>query len=174
MTARLPSAFACLRNYGSKLKYHHDLPGLNSRLDSLQAAALRIKLRRLDEWNGRRRRCRPLPGTARGGVERLVLPGTPEWAEPVWHLRRAAPAARRAAATSLGGGRRHAHPLSDPPHLSGTYAADFERAELPVAERLADEVLSLPIGPHLALEDADRVAAAVRNALGAPEVGRAS
>ena len=44
-----------LRNYGSKLKYHHDLPGLNSRLDSLQAAALRIKLRRLDEWNERRR-----------------------------------------------------------------------------------------------------------------------
>src|SRR5918999_865238 len=44
-----------LRNYGSKGKYHHDVPGLNSRLDSLQAALLRIKLRRLDEWNERRR-----------------------------------------------------------------------------------------------------------------------
>ena len=56
-----------LRNYGSKVKYHHDVPGLNSRLDSLQAAALRVKLRHLDEWNERRRAvaARYLDGLAR-------------------------------------------------------------------------------------------------------------
>jgi len=52
-----------------------------------------------------------------------------------------------------------------PPHLTGAYAAAFKGVRLPVAERLGDEVLSLPIGPHLALEDAERVAVAVRDAL---------
>ena len=104
-----------LRNYGSKLKYHHDLPGLNSRLDSLQAAALRIKLRRLDEWNERRRAVavryleRPRRRRAAPAARDAGMGGA-----CVASVRRAAPAARRAAATSLGGRRRHDHPLSDP------------------------------------------------------------
>jgi dTDP-4-amino-4,6-dideoxygalactose transaminase len=164
-----------LRNYGSKRKYHHDLPGLNSRLDSLQAAALRIKLRRLDEWNGRRRAVAARYLERLADVERLVPPGTPEWAEPVWHLfvvRHPRRDELQRRLSEAGVDTLIHYPI--PPHLSGTYAAVFERADLPIAERLADEVLSLPIGPHLALEDADRVAAAVRNALGAPEAGRAS
>jgi dTDP-4-amino-4,6-dideoxygalactose transaminase len=163
-----------LRNYGSKLKYHHDLPGLNSRLDSLQAAALRIKLRRLDEWNERRRAVAVRYLERLAGVERLLPPGTPEWAEPVWHLfvvRHPRRDVLQRRLSEAGVDTIIHYPI--PPHLSGAYAADFERAELPVAERLAEEVLSLPIGPHLALEDADRVAAAVRDAFGAPEVSTA-
>ena len=163
-----------LRNYGSKLKYHHDLPGLNSRLDSLQAAALRIKLRRLDEWNERRRAVAVRYLERLAGVERLLPPGTPEWAEPVWHLfvvRHPRRDVLQRRLSEAGVDTIIHYPI--PPHLSGAYAADFKRAELPVAERLAEEVLSLPIGPHLALEDADRVAAAVRDAFGAPEVSTA-
>jgi dTDP-4-amino-4,6-dideoxygalactose transaminase len=164
-----------LRNYGSRLKYHHDLPGLNSRLDSLQAATLRIKLRRLDEWNERRRAVAVRYLERLAGVERLVPPGTPEWAEPVWHLfvvRHPRRDLLQRRLSEAGVDTIIHYPI--PPHLSGAYAADVERAELPVAERLADEVLSLPSGPHLPLEDADRVAGAVRDAVGAPEVSTAS
>jgi len=164
-----------LRNYGSSVKYHHDLLGLNSRLDSLQAAALRIKLRRLDEWNDRRRAVAVRYLERLAGVEGLVAPRTPEWAEPVWHLfvvRHPRRDVLQRCLSEAGVDTIIHYPI--PPHLSGAYAADFERAELPVAERLAGEVLSLPIGPHLSLEDADRVAAAVRDAVGAPEASTAS
>ena len=75
-----------MRNYGSKKKYYNDCKGYNSRLDELQAAFLRVKLKKLDEWNGRRRTVaaqyladlRALPG--------LILPFVPAWVDPVWHL----------------------------------------------------------------------------------------
>jgi dTDP-4-amino-4,6-dideoxygalactose transaminase len=158
-----------LRNYGSKLKYHHDLPGVNSRLDSLQAAALRIKLRRLDEWNDRRRAIAVRYVERLAGIERLVPPRTPEQVDPAWHLfvvRHPQRDVLQRRLSEAGVDTIIHYPI--PPHLSGAYAADGERTELPVAERLAEEVLSLPIGPHLPLEDADRVAAAVRDAVGAP------
>jgi dTDP-4-amino-4,6-dideoxygalactose transaminase len=155
-----------LRNYGSKVKYHHDLPGLNSRLDSLQAAILRIKLRRLDEWNDRRRAgaARYLEGLA--GVEGLVLPAVAEAAEPVWHLfvvRHPRRDALQRRLSDAGVDTIIHYPI--PPHLTGAYAAGFAGRPLPVAERLADEVLSLPIGPHLSLEDSERVAVAVRESV---------
>jgi dTDP-4-amino-4,6-dideoxygalactose transaminase len=157
-----------LRNYGSKVKYHHDLPGLNSRLDSLQAAFLRVKLRHLDEWNERRRAVAAVYLERLADLEGLVLPATPDWADPVWHLfvvrhpRRDALQERLAEA---GIDTIIHYPI--PPHLSKAYAAEFRDRRLPVAERLAGEVISLPIGPHLPLEDAERVAEAVRGAAGA-------
>ncbi len=155
-----------LRNYGSTVKYHHDELGFNSRLDSLQAALLRVKLRHLDEWNERRRAVAARYAEQLAGVDGLTLPLVPEWAEPVWHLfvvrhpRRDELQARLAEA---GVDTLIHYPI--PPHLSGAYAAGFEGVRLPVAERLAEEILSLPIGPHLPLEDADRVAGAVRTAV---------
>ena len=104
-----------LRNYGSKVKYHHDLPGLNSRLDSLQAAFLRVKLRRLDDWNERRRAVAGRYLERLAGVGGLVLPTVAEWAEPAWHLFVVRhPRARRAPPASLGGRRGHDHPLPNP------------------------------------------------------------
>jgi dTDP-4-amino-4,6-dideoxygalactose transaminase len=156
-----------LRNYGSKVKYHHDLPGMNSRLDSLQAAFLRVKLRRLDEWNERRREVAKRYLERLDGAEGLVLPAVADWADPVWHLF----VVRHPRRDELQERLRDAgvdtiihYPI--PPHLTGAYAAGFAAGDLPVAERLADEVLSLPMGPHLPLEDADRVAEAVRVAVG--------
>lgn len=152
-----------LRNYGSEVKYHHELKGLNSRMDSLQAAFLRVKLRRLDEFNDRRRGVAARYLDHLGGE--LVLPVVPEWAEPVWHLfvvrhpQRDLLQERLAAA---GVDTLIHYPI--PPHRSGAYA-EYAGAALPIADQLADEVLSLPIGPHLPLEDADRVTDAVHAAL---------
>jgi dTDP-4-amino-4,6-dideoxygalactose transaminase len=156
------------RNYGSKVKYHHDVPGMNSRLDSLQAAFLRIKLRRLDEWNDRRRAVAALYLERLAGAEELTLPAVPEWAGPVWHLfvvrhPRRDELQQRLADTGID--TIIHYPI--PPHLTGAYASG---ASLPVAERLAGEVLSLPMGPHLSHEDAERVA----EAAGAPKASPVS
>jgi len=159
-----------LRNYGSAVKYHHDLPGLNSRLDSLQAALLRVKLRRLDEWNERRRAVAARYLERLSGVEGLMLPAPAEWAEPVWHLfvvRHSQRDALQQRLSDAGVDTIIHYPI--PPHLTGAYAAGFDLGALPVAETLAGEVLSLPIGPHLALDDVDAVAAALREAVGALE-----
>ena len=159
-----------LRNYGSKVKYHHDVPGMNSRLDSLQAAALRVKLRYLDEWNDRRRRLAARYIDALAGVEGLVLPVPAEWAEPVWHLFVVRTPNRDTLQTRLseaGVDTIIHYPI--PPHRTGAYVGGFDGVRLPVAEQLADEVLSLPMGPHLSPEDADAVAGALREAVGAPE-----
>jgi dTDP-4-amino-4,6-dideoxygalactose transaminase len=156
-----------LRNYGSKLKYHHDLPGINSRLDSIQAAFLGVKLRRLDEFNERRQ------AVARRYLEHLdgdvAVPTVPEWAEPVWHLfviRHPQRDRLQASLDDAGIETLIHYPI--PPHRSAPYAADYRRTELPIADELADEVLSLPMGPHLPIEDVDRVVGAVRAAVAAP------
>jgi dTDP-4-amino-4,6-dideoxygalactose transaminase len=164
-----------LRNYGSKVKYHHDVPGTNSRLDSLQAAFLRVKLRRLDEWNERRRAVAARYLERLDGAEGVVLPAVPGWADPVWHLF----VVRHPRRDDLQDQLREAgvdtiihYPI--PPHLTGAYEKDFSAGELPVAERLGDEVLSLPLGPHLPVEDAERVAVAVREAVGELEASAVS
>jgi dTDP-4-amino-4,6-dideoxygalactose transaminase len=164
-----------LRNYGSKVKYQHELPGLNSRLDSLQAACLRVKLRRLDEWNDRRRAIAARYLDRLAGTEGVVLPEVSDGAEPVWHLFVIRHPRRDALQGQLASGGVDTiihYPI--PPHRTGAYAADFADAGLPVAEQLGDEVLSLPIGPHLPLADADRVADAVRNAAAALTAGAVS
>ena len=155
-----------LRNYGSKVKYYHDVPGLNSRLDSLQAAFLRIKLRRLDEWNERRRAVadRYLRGLVE--VDDLVLPVVADGTEPVWHLfvvRHHRRDDLQAALAEVGVDTIIHYPI--PPHLSGAYRENLRGPGLPIGERLADEVLSLPMGPHLSLGDTERVTHAVRDAV---------
>jgi len=82
----LAEKIRCLRNYGSKVKYENLYRGFNSRLDELQSAFLRVKLRRLDEWNQRRAKQAAAYLNGLRGVPNLILPETPGWAEPVWHL----------------------------------------------------------------------------------------
>ena len=82
----LAEKIRCLRNYGSRVKYENRYRGFNSRLDELQAAFLRVKLRRLDEWNQRRAKQAASYLEGLRAVPNLILPETPEWAEPVWHL----------------------------------------------------------------------------------------
>jgi dTDP-4-amino-4,6-dideoxygalactose transaminase len=149
-----------LRNYGSRVKYRNDVKGINSRLDELQAALLRVKLVRLDEWNDRRRRIaqRYLSGLRGTG---LRLPDSPEWVEPVWHLFVVRHAGRDDLTRLLGEagiGTLIHYPI--PPHLQEAYRRSGLRAgALPICERMAREVLSLPMGPHLSMGDVDRVVA---------------
>ena len=139
-----------LRNYGARVKYQHDLSGFNSRIDELQAAFLRVKLRKLDEWNTRRKVVarQYLEGLA--GIPGITLPAVPEWADPVWHLFVVRTAQRddlQKKLAAAGIGTLIHYPV--PPHLSGAYSATNTFPLLPIAEQLANTVLSLPIGPHL-------------------------
>ncbi|MGO8676103.1 MAG: DegT/DnrJ/EryC1/StrS family aminotransferase [Limisphaerales bacterium] len=148
-----------LRNYGSRVKYYNDIKGFNSRLDEMQAAFLRVKLRRLDEWNGRRHGVAELYRDELKGLKDLTLPFVPSWAEPVWHLfvvRHPLRDELQRALAGAGIGTLIHYPV--PPHLSGAYAKECQgKGVFPVAEAMAASVLSLPMGPHLSAEAADYV-----------------
>jgi dTDP-4-amino-4,6-dideoxygalactose transaminase len=143
-----------LRNYGSQKKYYNEVKGFNSRLDELQAAFLRVKLKSLEEWNERRRAVAGRYLAEWRGAPGLTLPFVPAWAEPVWHLfvvRHPKRDALQQKLTAAGIGTLIHYPV--PPHLSGAYAdGKWVRGDFPIAEALADTVLSLPIGPHLSNE----------------------
>jgi len=153
-----------LRNYGSRVKYVNDVQGYNSRLDPLHAAVLRVKLAHLDAWNARRTVVanRYLEGLADTG---LVLPQVPEWAMPAWHLfvvRSGRRDALQQRLTDAGIGSLIHYPI--PPHRQHAYAsAGFARDAFPIAARMADEVLSLPMGPHLPTNHVSAVIAAFRS-----------
>ena len=163
----LAERIRALRNYGSRQKYFNEYKGINSRLDELQAAFLRVKLRKLDEWNDRRRALAARYRAALSDVPGLVLPFVPEWAEPVWHLfvvRHANRDSLQQALTHAGIGTLIHYPV--PPHLSGAYAdGNWHPGALPVAEALARSVLSLPMGPHLLEDQADEVVRKTAEAL---------
>jgi dTDP-4-amino-4,6-dideoxygalactose transaminase len=141
-----------LRNYGSKVKYHNDCQGYNSRMDELQAAFLRVKLKRLDEWNARRRSVAARYLSELDGMLALKLPFVPAEVEPAWHifaLRHSHRDEFQAALGKVGIGTLIHYPI--PPHLSGAYAkAGWKPGDFPVAEEIAKTELSLPMGPHLA------------------------
>ena len=157
-----------LRNYGSKVRYQNEYAGLNSRLSELQAAFLRVKLVHLAAWNARRVALARRYREALAGIDGLTLPWVPAWAEPVWHLfvvRTARRDALRDFLTNRGIGSQVHYPI--PPHLSGAYRhLGWKAGRFPLAEALAQEVLSLPIGPHHTAAEIDEVAHAVRDFFG--------
>ena len=153
--ADLAARLRGLRNYGSQVKYVNEVKGFNSRMDELQAAVLRVKLRHLDAWNTRRKRLADVYLAGLQGTD-LVLPSVPDWAEPVWHLFVVRSLQRDALQRELkekGVGTLIHYPI--PPHLQEAYAElGFETGDFPIAEAVHREVLSLPIGPQLEPEDA--------------------
>ncbi|MBB1498916.1 DegT/DnrJ/EryC1/StrS aminotransferase family protein [Paracoccus sp. MC1862] len=161
--ADLAERLQALRNYGSRQKYVNDEKGVNSRLDPIQAAVLRVKLTRLEEWTARRRAIAAIysAGLKDSGY---ILPHVPEWADPVWHLyvlRSRDRDGLQQRLSTAGIGTLVHYPI--PPHMQTAYA-DLEIASqsLPLARQLAAEVLSLPMGPHLSPEDARRVVEALQ------------
>jgi dTDP-3-amino-3,4,6-trideoxy-alpha-D-glucose transaminase len=144
-TARL------LRNYGSRRKYEHELRGVNSRLDPLQAAFLRTKLRHLEEWNAARDRYagRYLSEIAgRPGI--VELPRVVDGARSAWHTFVLRSGVRDQLADHLescGVGTMLHYPIT--PGGSEAYAALGPWPATPVADRLVKNVLSIPMGPHL-------------------------
>ncbi|MFE5901062.1 DegT/DnrJ/EryC1/StrS family aminotransferase [Streptomyces sp. NPDC056488] len=153
-----------LRNYGSRVKYEHEVCGTNSRLDEVQAAALRAKLPYLDAWNARRDAVAARYAEGLSGLPGVAVPAVRSWAEPVWHqyvLRTARREELRRSLAEAGVESLVHYPIAV--HRSGAYA-DGPYPPLPRSERLAAEVLSLPMGPQLTARDAETVVEAVRHA----------
>lgn len=146
----LADRIRALRNYGSKVKYHNEQKGFNSRLDELQAALLRVKLKYLDSWNGRREILaeRYLSALRNTGLQ---LPFVPEWAQPVWHLFVVGSANRDQLQQLLaeeGIGTMIHYPV--PPHLQPAYAElGLKEGHFPITERIHGTVLSLPMWPQM-------------------------
>lgn len=146
----LAAKVRALCNYGSKVKYQHEVKGFNTRLDELQAAMLRVKLRYLDAWNERRKSVAVAYLNALADSS-LLLPYFDDWSMPVWHLFAVRTASRDALQAHLL--RRGVHTMVHypiPPHKQIAYV-DFglPAGSLPIAEVISSEILSLPIGPHM-------------------------
>jgi dTDP-4-amino-4,6-dideoxygalactose transaminase len=161
---QLADRIRALRNYGSIKKYHNDFQGYNSRMDEMQAAFLRIKLRKLDEWNARRCTVAARYLSELDEIPRLKLPIVVEGVEPVWHifaLRHPRRDELQASLAKVGIGTLIHYPI--PPHLSGAYAkSGWKPGDFPIAEEIAKTELSLPMGPHLAPERQHAAIQAIR------------
>ncbi len=159
----LADALKVLRNYGSRVKYYNEVKGYNSRLDPLQAAFLRVKLKHLDEWNERRAAVAQNYLQALSNAKEIELPRVADGAEPAWHLFVVKSSRRDALQVFLNEseiGTIIHYPV--PPHLSEAYGDEIFRQEsYPLTEESAATVLSLPISPHLSAEQQE----AVKNAL---------
>lgn len=147
-----------LRNYGSKVKYVNEVAGYNSRLDPVQAAVLRVKVPYLDVWNKRRKRIanhyiQELKETG------LKLPFVPDWADPVWHLFVVRHQQRETVQKELGkAGVSTLIHYPIPPHKQEAYARGaMSKDAYPLSTNLANEVLSLPMGPHLDTASVEQV-----------------
>ncbi|GAA4015251.1 DegT/DnrJ/EryC1/StrS family aminotransferase [Sphingomonas swuensis] len=159
----LANAVRLLGNYGSSVRYAHEMQGFNSRLDPIQASVLSVKLAHLEEWNKRRA---AIAGAYLKGLKGtgLTLPVVPEWAKPSWHLFVVLCDDRDGLQKRLlAEGVQTLIHYPTPPHLQGAYQdLGFKRGSLPITERLARHCLSLPIGPHLGPEQAAEVIEAIR------------
>ena len=153
-----------LRNYGSRVKYLNEIQGFNSRLDDLQAAFLRVKLRKLDEWNSRRKVIAERYLDELKNVH-ITLPFVPDWADPGWHLFVIQSQERERVQ-----GRLNEEKISSlihypiPPHMQRAYKdSGHSEGQLPISERLAKRCISLPIGPHLNELDVSRIISTFRS-----------
>ncbi|PKN89341.1 MAG: erythromycin biosynthesis sensory transduction protein eryC1 [Deltaproteobacteria bacterium HGW-Deltaproteobacteria-1] len=146
-----------LSNYGSLIKYTHDVKGFNSRLDELQAAFLRVKLRHLDQWNARRRKIADHYLQKFTCLTFLILPEVPSWSEPVWHLFVVRTPERERLQKYLAScGIQTLIHYPVPPHRQCAYR-DFSNVSLPVSEKIHKEVLSLPISPVMDENDVEYI-----------------
>jgi dTDP-4-amino-4,6-dideoxygalactose transaminase len=166
-----------LREHGQVKKYYHDLEGYNGRLDAIQAAFLRIKLRHLDDWNTSRRAAAVtynelLAPIAEAGAA-IVTPFEPDWSEAIYHLYVLRTKDRDAMSEQLKSKGIHTgfhYPV--PVHLQKCYTSwGYAKGSLPVTERVASEVISLPMFPGLTEEQQVRVADGIRAFVGVETVG---
>ena len=161
--ATLATKLKLLRNYGSSIKYHNKIKGFNSRLDELQAAFLRVKLKRLDGWNNARSK---LAFKYMSGLNNSAfsIPFVPSYSTPVWHLFVVRHLARDVIQNRLqqfGIGTVIHYPI--PPHLQPAYCElGYSKGDFPISERIHNEVISLPIYPQLKIENIDVVIDALR------------
>jgi dTDP-4-amino-4,6-dideoxygalactose transaminase len=156
-----------LRAHGGRVKYHHEELGLNSRLDEMQAAILRIKLPHLAAWNEARRQVAKRYFDAFAGLPGLTLPGERDYGTPVYHQFTVRVPDRdrvKAELDAAGVGTMVYYPV--PLHLQKVHAGMGHKAgDFPVTEKAVQEVLSLPMYPEVAPALQDQVIAAVKKAV---------
>lgn len=153
-----------LRNYGSNIKYSHETKGCNSRLDEIQAAFLRVKLKSLDEWNNGRREAAEVYQGVLGGLD-IICPYVNASADPVWHLYVIRSSNRDKLKSELSRlGVETAIHYPTPPHRQECYH-EFSKVELPIAENQAGEILSLPMHPYLSCEEVVSVGSVIKEVL---------
>lgn len=156
-----------LAAHGSAHKYVHEMVGFNSRLDTVQAIVLRIKLRRLAEWNDMRRRAAARYAELLDAAQGVHAPTSVPHNSDVWHLYVVRVAERdrvlaRLSAAGIGAAIHYPTPL----HLTEAYAArGYSAGEFPVAEAAAGQILSLPMFPHITLDQQEYVAETLRRAV---------
>lgn len=154
----LANQLRALRNYGSHKKYVNDIMGYNSRLDPLQAAALDIKLKYLNEWTSRRLK---IANRYSSEISRKYLktPATEDWAKHGWHLYVIRTKYRDEIISYLNEKKIETiihYPI--PPHKQKAYNKKYKNVgKLMVAESMSNEVLSIPIGPHLKEKEVDYI-----------------
>lgn len=155
-----------IKNHGSKIKYTNEIVGVNSRLDALQAAILRVKLRKLDKYNENRRRVAAAYNAAFSENEAIVCPDTREDVEHVWHqytMKIVDGGRDKLQAHLTEKGIATAIYYNTPLHLQGAlrdYA--YKKGDYPLAEMLSEQVLSLPMDPYLPDEDLQYIIASVK------------
>jgi dTDP-4-amino-4,6-dideoxygalactose transaminase len=165
-----------IRDHGQAKKYYHDLEGYNGRLDAIQAGLLSVKLPLLAKWNESRRKLAHRYHELFADMKDFVaLPIEPSWSRGVYHLyavRVKDRDALQARLEDVGIGTGIHYPI--PLHLQKAYQhLGYKDGDFPIAERVAREILSLPMFPQLSLEQQEEVAAAVKEAvLPKVDVGR--
>ncbi|NDF12355.1 MAG: DegT/DnrJ/EryC1/StrS family aminotransferase [Proteobacteria bacterium] len=159
----LAAKIRLLRNYGSEKKYHHELQGINSRLDEFQAAMLRVKLKHLDAANKRRVAIASRYQKEIAGFKAIRLPAISSHSRPVWHqyvIRTKHRDKLQKHLTKTGIGSHVHYPV--PNHLQPAYKGNFDQKVLKDYETLCNEVLSLPIDPMLSDQEVSQVIAAIK------------
>ncbi len=153
-------AMKMLRDHGQAKKYYHDLEGYNGRLDSLQCGLLQVKLPYLAQWNSERRERAEVYNRLLAGNDAVALPHEPHWSRGVYHLYVIRTQDREALMEhlkQLGIGTGIHYPI--PLHLQKAYESmGYKEGDFPVAERVAAEIVSLPMFPHLTEAQQTRVA----------------
>ena len=154
-----------LRNYGQKVKYGHTLKGFNCRLDTMQAAVLRVKLRRLEQWNDARRQAAAKYDRLLAGLG-LATPQVAPYAKPVFHLYVVQTPDRKKLQTALDAANiSHGIHYPIPVHLQAAFAdLGYPAGRFPVSETMAPRIVSLPMFAELSDDQIGRVVAACRQA----------
>ena len=171
--AKLAQKIRMLRDHGQAQKYYHDIEGYNGRLDAIQAGILRVKLAHLPEWTARRRqaaaRYQELFAAADATV---VLPYEPSWTKAVYHLfvvrvQDRDEFMKRLASAGIGTGIHYPIPL----HLQKAYEGlGYAKGDLPIAEKVAAEIVSVPMFPGLLADQQEQVVSEVVNFVSAARV----
>lgn len=165
--ATLAGKIKMLRDHGQAKKYYHDVEGYNGRLDAIQAGLLSVKLRHLAQWNQQRRAAAERYDQLFVGAEGILTPFVPSYSRPIYHLyvtRTADRVGLQEHLTKAGIGTGIHYPI--PLHLQNAYKElGHKEGDFPVCEKVAHEIVSLPMYPQLRPEQQQKVAEAISNFL---------